>query len=291
MTKDRASATADVVATVRAYHARFQAPQIFNDTYAWRLLGLFWRIVLSFYPLRWLVIGRAMRPLHAFQGQILCRYRYTEDCLEEALGRGVTQYVVLGAGLDSFALRRRDLADRLRVFEVDHPATQAVKQERLAALREPTPDNLVWVPVDFEETRLEAALAAAGFSDTEPALFSWLGVLMYLTPEATEEGLKAIAASACPGSEVVLTFPRPLDEALAEDRPVIEAGMAFTAERGEPWVTTFTAAAFIAMAERHGYEVVELLEGPEVNARYLQGREDIRVLSNMYFCHLRTTAR
>lgn len=106
------------------------------------------------------------------------RARYVEDGLEEAIQRGVGQYVVLGAGLDSFAYRRGDLAETLQVFEIDHPATQAWKRERLQTLNMSVPSNLTFVPLDFETQTLAEGLQAGGFKSEQPALFSWLGVVM-----------------------------------------------------------------------------------------------------------------
>jgi methyltransferase (TIGR00027 family) len=110
------------------------------------------------------------------------RARLPEDIVERAVAEGIRQYVILGAGLDSFAYRRADLLDRLRVFEVDHPASQAWKQARLAELGIHHPTNLVFAPVDFETQTLRQGLEAAGFDFGAPAVFSWIGVTMYLTP-------------------------------------------------------------------------------------------------------------
>ena len=123
--------------------------------------------------------------LLAFSRWVCVRSRYAEDIVEQQAGTGTGQYVILGAGLDTFAYRRPDPG--LRVFEVDHPATQAWKQRRLADLGVAIPGNLVFVPVDFEHQRLGPALEKAGFTFAEPAVFSWLGVTMYLTPDAIDQ--------------------------------------------------------------------------------------------------------
>ena len=128
------------------------------------------------------------------------RSRYTEDELSKALARGIKQYVILGAGLDSFAYRRRDLADVLRVFEVDHPATQQWKRVRLQELGIELPPNLTFIPINFEQQTVTAALQAGGYWPEEPAFFSWLGVIGYLTEEATFKTLREVVAAA-PGSE------------------------------------------------------------------------------------------
>jgi methyltransferase (TIGR00027 family) len=112
------------------------------------------------------------------------RSRYAEDELSKAIERGVAQYVILGAGLDSFAYRRRDLAEVIHVFEVDYPATQAWKQARLRTLGITLPSNLTFIPIDFEKQALADALRAGGYRAEKPAFFSWLGVTEYLTEEA-----------------------------------------------------------------------------------------------------------
>ena len=147
------------------------------------------------------------------------RSRYAEDELRGAVERGVAQYVILGAGLDSFAYRRTDLASRLRVFEVDLPSTQRWKRERLRALRMSEPDGLVVVPLDFERQRLVEGLRAAGYHVEQPAFFSWLGMTQYLTTSAVFETLKEIASLA-PGSEVVFTYHVPEDSLEGGDRRV-----------------------------------------------------------------------
>ena len=122
------------------------------------------------------------------------RQRYTEDELDKAVERGVAQYVILGAGLDSFAYRRPDLAGVVRVFEVDHPATQQWKRARVQALALPPPNNLTFVPIDFEQQALADELRAGGHRSELPTFVSWLGVTMYLTEEAVFETLRYVAS-------------------------------------------------------------------------------------------------
>jgi methyltransferase (TIGR00027 family) len=161
--------------------------------------------------------------------QVTCRSRYTEDRL--AASRPA-QYVVLGAGLDSFAYRS-PLAGRLRTFEVDHPATQEWKRERLAG-RIPVPDSLTYVPLDLETDTLAEGLRRNGFDPTRPALVSWLGVTMYLTRAAIAQTLATIGELA-PGTEVVLDYmlPEPLRDEAGQD--YVDAVAPIAAERGEPW--------------------------------------------------------
>jgi methyltransferase (TIGR00027 family) len=183
------------------------------------------------------------------------RSRCAEDWLAQACGRGIAQYVVLGAGLDSFAYRS-PLANRVRVFEVDHPATQAWKRERLAGAEIQVPDQVGFVPVDFVTDSLSDRLATAGFDDARPAFVSWLGVTQYLTGEAIAATLDEIA-SACAGTELAMEYVVPA--ALRDD--VGETLAAFyvprAAELGEPWLTFLAPGEVAGLLRSRGMEVLE----------------------------------
>jgi methyltransferase (TIGR00027 family) len=147
--------------------------------------------------------------LLAFSRWMCVRARFPEDIAEQAAASGISQYVILGAGLDSFAYRRGDLLGRLRVFEVDHPATQAWKRRRLTELGVQHPAGLVFAPVDFERQTLQDGLAQAAFGFGQPAVVSWVGVTMYLTLDAIHATLATLAGCQ-PGTRIVLTYNRPL---------------------------------------------------------------------------------
>lgn len=146
--------------------------------------------------------------LLAFNRSVCVRARYPEDVLDRALGKGASQYVVLGAGLDSFAYRRADMAGRVRVFEVDHPHMQAWKRQRLADAGLKPVVDLTFVPVDFERQTLATQLEQAGFDFSQPAVVSWVGVTMYLTVDAIRETLLTVARGAA-GTTMVLTYNQP----------------------------------------------------------------------------------
>jgi methyltransferase (TIGR00027 family) len=198
------------------------------------------------------------------------RSRFAEDRL--AAGH-FTQYVALGAGLDSLAWRRPDLLRKLTMFEVDHPASQAWKRQRVEDLALPEDPRHVFVPVDFEVESLRTALDAAGFAWTEPTLFSWLGVTMYLTDEAIELTLRTIAGCAR-GSEVVLTY-------LADDSVIDETGRQFiaileplAAGYGEPIQVGRSAKDIEALVTGCGLRVEALPTYAELVDRYFAGRTD-----------------
>ena len=201
------------------------------------------------------------------------RSRFAEDCLAEAIRHGVWQYVVLGAGLDTFAYRNPYPSDTLRIFEVDHPATQAWKRSRLAEGGIAAPPSLTFVPVDFETDQLTRALAAAGFRDDVPSWFAWLGVTMYLTRAAFDDTLRFIAWRPA-ASGVVFDYavsPAVLD---ARGRAVFEAMAERVSAAGEPWQTTFVPEDLARELRALGFTDVEDLGAKEIEARYLTGRKD-----------------
>lgn len=200
------SRTAQAAAAFRASHHLYAQPWVFEDPFALALTSRGWRAVLSNRVTHWLVIGRARRSLKPVLAQVLVRSRFAEDALGKALANGIQQYVIVGAGLDSYALRHPDSTGHVRVFEVDHPDTQRAKRQRLQALALSLPANLEFVGVDFEKQALGAALGASSYRSDAPAFFSWLGTTHYLSPQATLGTLRSIAQSAAPSSEVVLDY-------------------------------------------------------------------------------------
>lgn len=225
---------------------------------------------------------RDMSPFtRPFRASIVARARFVEDLVEQASAGGVLQYVILGAGLDSFAQRRPELAARLRVFEVDEPKTQAWKQERLAQLGLEAPSYLRFVPVDFERGEAwSTRLAAAGFDTAQPAVVASTGVSMYLTRAALAATLRDVASLAT-GSTLVMSFMLPLELAEAEVRPGIEAAARGASAAGTPWLSFFTPQEMLAFAREAGFRDVEHVSADALSARYFSGRSDgMRLPSN-----------
>jgi methyltransferase (TIGR00027 family) len=185
--------------------------------------------------------------------QVACRSRYTEEALAGAIAAGVGQYVLLGAGLDSFAYRG-GLARRVRVFEVDHPASQEAKRAALAAAGIPVPGNLTLVPADLGEDSLVGRLAGAGFDLSAPAVFGWLGVTMYLTTAAITATMTAIAGLA-PGTELIADYMLPPDARDEEGALYGTLVAQASTERGEPWLSYFTPPQIASLARRAGLGV------------------------------------
>jgi methyltransferase (TIGR00027 family) len=210
------------------------------------------------------IVEKALASLRPTAGQVLSRARYAEDCLEEAVGEGIEQYVIVGAGLDSFALRRPDLASRLTVFELDHPDTQNAKRERLAALGHELPDAL----------EFDGALAKSSFSDDKRAFFSWLGTVPYLSEEAIFSALAAVSSVASAGSQLVFDYVVPDDLLDDVDRRTAARLRRFTARRGEPILSFFEPAALCERVSTLGYRVLENLAPAEQNRRYFSDRSD-----------------
>jgi methyltransferase (TIGR00027 family) len=214
--------------------------------------------------------------LLTFSRWMCVRARLAEDVVERAVADGIRQYAILGAGLDSFAYRRPDLLMRLRVFEVDHPASQAWKRERLAELGVSLPTNLVFAPVDFESQTLRAGLLAAGFDFADGAVFSWIGVTMYLTLAAIEATLETVGGCP-PGSRIVLTYNLPLSALEGQARAIGSSMSRSAGEVGEPWLSFFTPAEVEALLRRSGFGEVDHFGPEEAIRTYFAGRPDVRL--------------
>ena len=216
-------------------------------------------------------MGAFTRP---FRASIVARARFVEDLVEAQVARGVSQYVLLGAGLDTFAQRRPELGVRLRVFEVDAPATQAWKQGQLVARGLAVPSFLHFVPVDFERGESwREQLAGAGFDAARPAVVASTGVSMYLTREAIVATLRD-AASLAAGSTLVMSFMLPLERAEPGLRPGIEAAARGARASGTPWLSFFEPEQLLALAREAGFRAVEHVSADALTARNFAGRTD-----------------
>jgi methyltransferase (TIGR00027 family) len=245
------SQTALTAAAARAAHLIVDdAPLIFSDTLAYTLLGDRAEEFIGFHR------ARGEHPILAgARAAVVIRSRYTEDRLAAAVRDGITQYVILGAGLDSFGYRSA-LAERVRVFEVDHPATQRWKRHSLAEAGITTPETLTFVPVDLEAESPTDHLLRGGFDRSRPALVSWLGVTMYLTREAIDDTL-AMVGGLAPGTEIVTDYFVPPDLRDAAGQTYAEGVGAAAAERGEPWLSAFSPQEMSALLDKHGFGPVE----------------------------------
>ena len=253
---------------MRAYHLRWSPAPVFADDYAMRMLPGAWRFVIDDPWLSLLVVEKmlgAFKPLHT---ENALRLRFAEDHLHAAIAAGVRQYVVLGAGFDSFALRRSDLADTVAIFELDHAATQHVKRRRLARLGG-QPANLHLVAVDFEREGLDEALASSRFDATQPAFFSWLGVTYYLEKQSIRETLARIKTCAAAGSRLALDYRLPAEHLSPAGEAQAKRLDRLVGWLGEPMKSTFTAAELLDELRQAGAELVDALPPEEQQRRYL----------------------
>jgi methyltransferase (TIGR00027 family) len=252
------SYTARGAAAYRAIHQTLEGGVIFNDPFASRILDDETRARLDE-----TAADPSLRPMRLF---IAARSRFSEDTLAAGVARGVRQVVVLGAGLDTFSLRNPHEGLGVRVFEVDYPATQGWKRERLKEAGLAVPASLTFAPVDFERQSLADGLTAAGFQADRPAFFQWLGVVPYLTPEAVSGTLDFIAG--VPESEVVFDYAEPFENYPAERRANVMSVAARAASLGEPWLSLYDPAELSEMLRNKGFGIVEDLGLAELTNRF-----------------------
>jgi methyltransferase (TIGR00027 family) len=262
------SRTAQGAALHRAAHQLLERPLVFDDPLALQILGG--------QRVRWLANNLARyqtRSSRAMRAFLVTRSRYAEDELARVHQRGTRQYIVLGAGLDTFAYRN-PYGKQLRVFEVDHPTTQKWKRVQLQDQGIELPRALNLVPVDFEKDSLADCLRRAGFRRNDPVFISWLGVTMYLTREAVMQTLGFVADSCAAGSEIVFDFSVP-DDLLGEVERTLRAERAKqVAKIGEPWISHFEPASLVKELTAIGFSRASSLGAQEANQRYFADRED-----------------
>jgi methyltransferase (TIGR00027 family) len=262
-----ADTTAVRVALWRALHVQVDPPpHVFEDEIGLRLAAPEegWRNRPDMNP-------DFTRP---FRASMAARARLVEDLVAEQAGHGIRQYVILGAGLDTFAQRRPEIASRLRIFEIDKPGPQAWKRQRLMDLGFGVPDWLRFVPVDFESgASWWESLTAAGFDAGQPAVVASTGVSMYLTKQAIEDTLRQVAALA-PGSTLAMTFTLPIELADPEVRRGLEIAQEGARASGTPFISFFTPPEMLELARRAGFRDVQHVSARTLAERYFAGRTD-----------------
>ena len=269
------------VANDRAAHQMLDSPKIFEDPLALRIIGPEAESSLR------LSLAQFQKPAErAFRAAVMVRNRYAEDELARSIQRGVRQYVILGAGLDTFAYR--NCFPLLRVFEVDHPATQACKRRRLEEAAIPIPASVTFVSVDFERQMMSDALRKSGFKSDELTFISFIGVVRYLSRETVMSVLTSIVSSMRAGSEVVFDFAPPPSQ--------LERLREFTDEIIVNWrsknngfrPTYFDPAPLTRDLRRIGFADVQLFGPKEMNARYCKDRTDgLRIQNRMHLVKAR----
>jgi len=258
MKPNEPSRTALLVARQRAAHQLLDHGSILNDPFAMKILREDEKDVLQFAHVHPLAsIGRLLAA---------ARSRIAEEALSGAVERGIRQVVILGAGLDTFALRNPHSARQIRIHEVDHPATQTWKRQRLAEAQLAIPPWLIFVPVDFERDDLGETLAGAGFQQNSPAFFTWLGVVPYLTQDAIGSTLDYMAS--IQHSEVVFDYMEPTEAFSEEMRELVTERTKQLEKMDERWASRLEPAGIAAILHSHGFSDIEDINFQEIKSRF-----------------------
>ena len=307
MKEDQASFTAMLVAYMRAYHAMHDNPKIFDDFLAYRLIPEDKRALIEQYLSGWneqlndtehaklrsdnttssslmQVINNIINE-QKWAAQLFSRSQYAEDTLEKAIKQGVKQYVILGAGMDTFAFRQPEMMKKLEVFEVDHPATQEFKLHRLAELEWEHPAKLHFIPIDFTKESLVTALTSSSSYDAKvKTFFNWLGVTYFLTRDEVFTILHSITEIAHADSTIVFDYLDTDAFIFEKSSPQMQKSLEYLRKIGEPMITGFNPSTLAEDIGSLGFHFQENLSPTEIERCYLQGRTDgYQVDEHLYF--------
>ncbi|MBJ9985337.1 class I SAM-dependent methyltransferase [Acinetobacter sp. S40] len=287
MKQGQSSRTAEAAAALRANHYLFSPDPIFADAYAFEMTSKGWKALLKLPLMNRLFNSPPLnRTLGLLTAQVVGRSRYAEDQLQQAIEKGIDQYVLVGAGLDSFALRQAARYPDLKIFEVDHPDTQRLKIQKLKQLGD-IPANVEFVAIDFEKEFLAHALLRSGYSQDHPAFYSWLGTTHYLQPETTLQTLESIAGFAVPQSEIVLDYSIDFKQLQGIEKIGTQAVAQFTKILREPLKGQFNSSELHRFVDQMGFQVLEDLSGDELSQRYFYARPDhIKHTTATHMLHL-----
>jgi methyltransferase (TIGR00027 family) len=267
------SSTFNGAAVRRAVHARYERPPVLDDSWAMKLIDRKSRMMVRIPPLYRKFLAPQQLRSKALFAYSISNLRLAEELVEDGLANGTDQYLLLGAGLDSFGVRRQDLADRLRVYELDHPTPQAVKRQRIVRARGSVPTNVELVPIDFETTTIPQALAASSHDRTRRSTMSWLNTIAYLTVDATVASLRGLGDVAATGSRLIFNYP-PTAELTPEGRAQLDAVRASVARKGEPFRATYDPAEMEQHVRAAGFELETHLTEHDLDQRFFRGRTD-----------------
>ena len=279
MKQGRPSLSAHKVALMRAAHQLLDDPKVFDDPMALRILGNPGDLDIQLEERKF-----KTRLYSYLRAIVVARSRFVEDELSVAIERGIRQYVILGAGLDTFAYRNPHSFSGLKIFEVDYPATQEWKRRQLHAEKIPIPENLTFVPFDHENQLLTDPLAKAGFRTDEPSFFSWLGVTMYLTRIAVMKTMEFISSSTPLGSGIVFDYVVPPSSQNFLPRLVFRLLARRLSRMGESWICFLDPDLLMTDLKNFGFTQVEDMGPEEINARFFKDRADRLMVG--HFGHL-----
>ena len=294
---NKASITALMSSFGRAFHAENEDHPVFTDHLAKNLMTAEEYVAVQGYILGGAqffepeIDSAAFQPKELLRRLVnvhiapspLCRAVYTEKSLKAATLTGAKQYVILGAGLDTFAFRETEFLSKYRVFEVDHPLTQADKKKRIARAGWTVPDNLAFVPVDFTKDSLTERLIAAGFDPSVKSFFSWLGVTYYLSAEAIDAMLSSLSELCADGSSLVFDYP---DEDFFEaPEKRVQNTIMMANAGGEPMQSAFSYGALEKLLEKHGFLIYELLTPDDIQRDVIdKAGADMKAFEHVNYC-------
>ena len=286
----RPSKTAELAAAARALHLRRHPEPIFEDDLALAMCGPLWRTVVSSKVLSRLVFDGLLRDVYPIMPSVFTRARFGEDKLETEIRRGIDQCVIIGAGYETFAMRRKDLMLQLTVYELDQPATQEEKRRRMRKAGISAPERLRYVAADLNTETLEDALGGAGFDAGRPALFSCFGVTYYTGKDAVRKTLQSIAERTAPGSSVMFDYLADSESTPRAFRDLRKRGADFVARRGEPWISSFDPAGIPDFLVGVGYSEIVNLKPDEIGSKYFSRHPDLIHPPFIGLCHATTSA-
>lgn len=274
MKKGQSSRTAEAAAALRANHYLFSKDPVFNDAYAYAMTSKRWQLLLK-QPLMNKLFNSQLfnRTLGLLTAQVVGRSRYAEDQLKQAIEKGINQYVLVGAGLDSFVLRQVQYYPELKIFEVDHPDTQRFKKQKIEQLGDLS-GKIEFVAIDFEKESIADALVRSSFDVDQAAFFSWLGTTHYLENKTTLATLASIAQITRVDSEVVMDYSIDFNELKGIEKIGTQLVATFTQILGEPLRGQFNPADLHHQVEKMGFIVLEDLSGEGLTQRYFDARID-----------------
>lgn len=265
--------TAEGAVLGRASHTLHAENPVLRDTWAIELLGDSSREIARDPEHDTKVLAASGIDFRLILAVGMGALRYAEDEVDRCVGDGIDQYVILGAGFDTFALRRDDLADRVRVFEVDFPDVQALKRRRIEAAGKSPAQIPTFVPIDFESTKVSEALPAAGFDPTRRSVWSWMNTIPYVSVEATEATLADVRTLMARGSRLCLNYQGRVPLTPAQAEYLGRIGMT-TRDGGEPWISSWRPERFEELVAECGFGLVEHATEQDLNARYYADRAD-----------------
>ena len=279
---EKPSKTAELVAAVRAYHLKCARPPIFVDQFAIDLCGKPWHTVVSNRLLAWFMVDILLRALKPLIMAPIVRAKFCEDRVEQSTAEGIQQYVIIGAGYDSFAMRRTDLANKLTVFELDQTATQQEKRLRMKESGIPEPENVRFISADLNKEDIFEVLVQSGFDTSKPAIFSWFGVTYYLPLNTVKKTLRKVAEKAAPGSELLFDYLTELSCTPEKWRKNQTKLAHSVAAKGEPLITGLDPDQIEPFVRECGFIEVENPQISEIERRYFSDRADNPIFPPMF---------